>query len=218
VPKIQEFGERQKLWKIRNLRVGQNFASRVIRAALERRLSFHEAYKLTDLRGGTFQKYPYGYRVKPAMRSDSACFREMHWSWGSPTEKPSVSGEVFFHAKPVRDQRKTAYQGQALSHHHILDEHCADQWSRCHATVQITKELAKDSNNTVEFVWNSEKTLRQSLRRWNAICRVRSYAVEARFVAKNPQLSYTNSCRTAFFVLCCYCRRMHCFSSRCLAA
>ena len=40
-----------------NLRVGQMFATNVIRAALEGRLSFREAYGLTDLRGGTFQEY-----------------------------------------------------------------------------------------------------------------------------------------------------------------
>ena len=40
-----------------NTRVGQGFATDVIRAALEGRLSFREAYGLTGLRGGTFQKY-----------------------------------------------------------------------------------------------------------------------------------------------------------------
>ena len=40
-----------------NMRVGQLFAINVIRAALAGRLSFREAYDLTDLRGGTFQKY-----------------------------------------------------------------------------------------------------------------------------------------------------------------
>ena len=38
-------------------RVGQMFATNVIRAALEGRLSFREAYDLTGLRGGTFQEY-----------------------------------------------------------------------------------------------------------------------------------------------------------------
>ncbi len=40
-----------------NVRVGKMFATNVIRAALEGRLSFREAYDLTGLRGGTFQKY-----------------------------------------------------------------------------------------------------------------------------------------------------------------
>ena len=40
-----------------NVRVGQMFATNVIRAALEGRLSFREAYDLTGLRGGTFQEY-----------------------------------------------------------------------------------------------------------------------------------------------------------------
>ncbi len=40
-----------------NVRVGKVFASNVIQAALEGRLSFREAYNLTGLRGGTFQEY-----------------------------------------------------------------------------------------------------------------------------------------------------------------
>lgn len=40
-----------------NTRVGATFATRVIRAAMEGRLSFKEAYDLTGLRGGTFQEY-----------------------------------------------------------------------------------------------------------------------------------------------------------------
>ena len=40
-----------------NARVGQRFATDVIRAALDGRLSFREAYDLTGLRGGTFQEY-----------------------------------------------------------------------------------------------------------------------------------------------------------------
>jgi Zn-dependent peptidase ImmA (M78 family) len=40
-----------------NTRVGAAFATSVIRAALEGRLSFKEAYDLTGLRGGAFQKY-----------------------------------------------------------------------------------------------------------------------------------------------------------------
>lgn len=38
-------------------RVGESFARAVMRAALEGRVSFKEAYDLTDLHGGTFQKY-----------------------------------------------------------------------------------------------------------------------------------------------------------------
>lgn len=40
-----------------NTRVGERFASCVMRAAMERRLSFKEAYDLTGLRGGAFQEY-----------------------------------------------------------------------------------------------------------------------------------------------------------------
>jgi hypothetical protein len=40
-----------------NTRVGATFATSVMRAALEGRLSFKEAYDLTELRGGAFQKY-----------------------------------------------------------------------------------------------------------------------------------------------------------------
>ncbi len=40
-----------------NARVGQMFATHVISAALEGRLGFGEAYELTGLAGGTFQKY-----------------------------------------------------------------------------------------------------------------------------------------------------------------
>lgn len=40
-----------------NARVGANFATSVIRAALEGRLSFKEAYSLTGLGGGAFQEY-----------------------------------------------------------------------------------------------------------------------------------------------------------------
>ncbi len=38
-------------------RVGERFAAQVVRAALEGRLSFREAYDLTGLRGGSFQEY-----------------------------------------------------------------------------------------------------------------------------------------------------------------
>ena len=40
-----------------NTRIGVTFATSVIRAAKEGRLSFKEAYDLTGLRGGAFQKY-----------------------------------------------------------------------------------------------------------------------------------------------------------------
>jgi Zn-dependent peptidase ImmA (M78 family)/transcriptional regulator with XRE-family HTH domain len=40
-----------------NTRVGEMFATHVIRAAKEGRLSFKEAYDLTGLRGGAFQEY-----------------------------------------------------------------------------------------------------------------------------------------------------------------
>jgi hypothetical protein len=40
-----------------NARVGAVFAASVMRAALEGRLSFLEAYRLTGLRGGAFQEY-----------------------------------------------------------------------------------------------------------------------------------------------------------------
>ncbi len=40
-----------------NTRVGSRFATHVIRAAMEGRLSFKEAYDLTGLRGGAFQEY-----------------------------------------------------------------------------------------------------------------------------------------------------------------
>jgi Zn-dependent peptidase ImmA (M78 family) len=40
-----------------NTRVGASFALGVIRAAMEGRLSFRDAYSLTGLHGGTFQKY-----------------------------------------------------------------------------------------------------------------------------------------------------------------
>ncbi len=40
-----------------NTRVGELFATQVIRAAMEGRVGFREAYDLTGLHGGTFQKY-----------------------------------------------------------------------------------------------------------------------------------------------------------------
>lgn len=40
-----------------NVRVGQMFATQIIRAAKEGRVSFKEAYDLTGLRGGAFQEY-----------------------------------------------------------------------------------------------------------------------------------------------------------------
>ncbi len=44
-------------YKNQNARVGAKFATNVIRAALDGRLSFKEAYDLTGLRGGAFQEY-----------------------------------------------------------------------------------------------------------------------------------------------------------------
>lgn len=44
-------------YKNQNTRVGAKFATSVVRAALEGRLSFKAAYDLTDLRGGAFQEY-----------------------------------------------------------------------------------------------------------------------------------------------------------------
>jgi Zn-dependent peptidase ImmA (M78 family)/transcriptional regulator with XRE-family HTH domain len=44
-------------YKNQNTRVGATFATSVIRAAMEGRLSFKEAYDLTGLRGGAFQQY-----------------------------------------------------------------------------------------------------------------------------------------------------------------
>ncbi|WP_419164362.1 ImmA/IrrE family metallo-endopeptidase [Candidatus Palauibacter sp.] len=40
-----------------NTRVGELFATQVLRAAMEGRIGFKQAYDLTGLRGGTFQKY-----------------------------------------------------------------------------------------------------------------------------------------------------------------
>ena len=55
--KTPNHGSGGNFYNNQNMRVGQLFAINVIRAALEGRLSFREAYNLTDLRGGTFQKY-----------------------------------------------------------------------------------------------------------------------------------------------------------------
>ena len=40
-----------------NTRIGELFATQILRAAMEGRIGFKEAYDLTGLRGGTFQKY-----------------------------------------------------------------------------------------------------------------------------------------------------------------
>ena len=40
-----------------NTRIGELFATQVLRAAMEGRIGFKEVYDLTGLRGGTFQKY-----------------------------------------------------------------------------------------------------------------------------------------------------------------
>ena len=42
-----------------NTRVGELFATHVIRAAREGRLGFKQAYELTGLNGGAFQEYAY---------------------------------------------------------------------------------------------------------------------------------------------------------------
>lgn len=44
-------------YRNQNARVGQLFATQVIRAAKEGRIGFKQAYDLTGLRGGTFQEY-----------------------------------------------------------------------------------------------------------------------------------------------------------------
>ena len=44
-------------YKNQNTRVGEFFAIQVLNAAMEGRIGFKEAYDLTGLRGGTFQKY-----------------------------------------------------------------------------------------------------------------------------------------------------------------
>ena len=44
-------------YKNQNTRIGELFATQVVRAAMEGRIGFKEAYDLTGLRGGTFQKY-----------------------------------------------------------------------------------------------------------------------------------------------------------------
>jgi len=45
------------LYNNQNTRVGELFANQVLRAAMEGRIGFKEAYDLTGLRGGTFQEY-----------------------------------------------------------------------------------------------------------------------------------------------------------------
>ena len=44
-------------YKNQNFRIGEFFATHVVRAAAEGRIGFKSAYELTGLRGGTFQKY-----------------------------------------------------------------------------------------------------------------------------------------------------------------
>ena len=53
-PKAEGGGD---FYNTQNVRLGQAFALSVMRAALEGRLSFKEAYDLTGLQGGTFQRY-----------------------------------------------------------------------------------------------------------------------------------------------------------------
>lgn len=45
-------------WNVQRWRIGPRFAGAVARAAKEGRLSYREAYSLTDLRGNTFERMP----------------------------------------------------------------------------------------------------------------------------------------------------------------
>ena len=67
--KVSSPGSGGNFYNNQNLRVGQMFATNVIRAALEGRLSFREAYGLTDLRGGTFQKICFASRIRSVLNS-----------------------------------------------------------------------------------------------------------------------------------------------------
>ncbi len=51
-------------YKSQDARVGKLFATQVLRAAMEGRIGFKEAYDLTGLNGGTFQKYARRLGVK----------------------------------------------------------------------------------------------------------------------------------------------------------
>ena len=53
----QRSGSGGDFFSTQNFRVGRKFATYVIRAALQGQLSFKDAYELTGLHGGTFQKY-----------------------------------------------------------------------------------------------------------------------------------------------------------------
>lgn len=55
--KKQKDGGGGDFYNLQNTRVGELFATEVVHAALEGRIGFKEAYDLTGLRGGTFQKY-----------------------------------------------------------------------------------------------------------------------------------------------------------------
>jgi Zn-dependent peptidase ImmA (M78 family) len=44
-------------WNTQNVRVGKRFGAAVVAATREGRLLYHEAYRLTDLRGETFEKF-----------------------------------------------------------------------------------------------------------------------------------------------------------------
>ncbi len=44
-------------WKTQNVRIGQRFGAAVVRAAKEGRLLYREAYQLTGLHGGTFDRF-----------------------------------------------------------------------------------------------------------------------------------------------------------------
>ena len=49
--------DRGNFYNNQNTRVGELFATQVLRAAMEGRIGFKQAYDLTGLRGGTFQRY-----------------------------------------------------------------------------------------------------------------------------------------------------------------
>lgn len=52
-------------WNTQNVRIGKRFGTAVVRAAREGRLLYREAYQLTGLRGGTFDRFAenLGFRV-----------------------------------------------------------------------------------------------------------------------------------------------------------
>ena len=44
-------------YDVQDVRLGRRFAYAVVRAAREGRLLYREAYRLTDIKGGTFERY-----------------------------------------------------------------------------------------------------------------------------------------------------------------